>query len=150
MINISQLLTLAQRIQDTTGVAHHIWVTTESELSKHINGIRGDQFPLLVVVTPSYDADAINADNVMDVNQMIFFVLKRDKFQSANQANNIADMDATLEIVTAIKNFLLNGFPDFQDCTLVNGVAPDSFHIDPEFNYLGCNGWSMSFQIKTR
>jgi len=107
MINISQLLSLAQRIEDSTDVAHHIWVTTESGLSTHMNGLKGDQFPLLVVVTPSYDGDAADADNARDVNQMLFFVLKRDLFQGKKESNEVSDMDATLAIVNDIKNYML-------------------------------------------
>ena len=149
MINITQLKQLAQRIIDNTDAVHYEWITTESELSKKMHKLSASQFPLLVVVTPSYDAKATDEDNAWDINHLLFFVLKRDQFQGANETNNAADMDQTLAIIKDIKNHLKNGFPDFQDCTLMNGIDPGSFHVDPEYNFLGCNGWSISFQIKT-
>lgn len=148
MINISQLILLAQRIKDNTAVAHFEWVTTESHLSKKMNELKLSQFPLLVVVTPSYNVDAQNSDNVKDISQMLFFVLKRNQYQGANPASEAADADQTLAIVQQIKTFLLNGFPNVRDCIFPSAMEPNSINIDPEWNYLGCDGWSLSFQIK--
>jgi len=149
MINITQLRALAQQCIHHTDLTHYIWVTTESELSRKMPNLKVSEFPMLIVVTPSFDVNAKDTDNVRDIATLLFFVLKYGRFQSENEGNQISDMDQTLNITSVIKNYLINGFPDNPDCELINGIIPHSFHIDPEFNYLGCNGWSMSFQIST-
>lgn len=148
MINISQLLTLAQRIKDSTDISHYMWVSTESHLSKKIAECKASQFPLLVVVTPSYNVEAENNENVKDISQMLFFVLKRSQYQGATPASEAADADHTLAIVQQIKTYLLNGFPGVTDCIFPSAMEPNSISIDPEWNYLGCDGWSMSFLMK--
>lgn len=147
-MNISSLISLANLIKQHTGIAHYEWVTTESQLSKKLGDLKATQFPLLVVVTPSYGTDARDHDNVRDIPQMLFFVLKRNKFQSATAATEIADADETLEISRQLKSYLINGFPGQHDCVIPAAIEPNSFNIDPEWNYLGCDGWSISFQMK--
>jgi len=148
MININELITLAQRIKEHTEIAHYEWVTTESHLSKKIQALKVSQFPLLVVVTPSYSVEALDNDCAQDINQMLFFVLKRNLAQVATPESEVADADETLAIVNKIKKYLLNGFPGVEDCIFPACVEPNSLNIDPEWNYLGCDGWSISFQIK--
>jgi hypothetical protein len=147
-MNISSLISLANLIKQHTGIAHYEWVTTDTQLSKKIGDLKSAQFPLLVVVTPSYGTDAPDNDNVRDISQMLFFVLKRNKFQSATGATEIADTDETLAIARQIKSYLINGFPGANDCIIPAAIEPASFNIDPEWNYLGCDGWSISFQMK--
>lgn len=149
MISITQLKQLADRIVNTTDVNHFEWVFDENHLSKKLRNLDASQFPLLVVVAPSFDEAAGNEDNSRDINQMLFFILKRGLAQGSKEPDIVSDIDQCLQIVVNIKSFLLNGFPDYQDCTLASGIVPGSFHIDPEYNYLGCNGYSIVFQIKT-
>lgn len=151
MITIAQIKAFANRcIDNVDKLVYYEWVTTESGLSKKVANLKANQFPLLVVVTPSYDSDVVDRDSYWDVAQMLVFVLMRDKFQGANETNQADDMDTTLEIIGDIKYYLMAGFPDAdQECVFHNGIVPSSFHIDPEYNYLGCNGWSMSFQIRS-
>jgi hypothetical protein len=80
--------------------------------------------------------------------QMIMFVLKKDRAQGATETNQMADMEETLAITNAITGILLNGFTDYTDYIFYEGIQPASIHIDPEYNYLGCNGWSLGFNIK--
>lgn len=149
MINITQLKALAEQCVVHTALNHAIWVTTEAELSRKVPNLKASQFPLLVFVTPSFEQDAPDSDNAKDVATLLFFVLINGRFQAETEITQQNDMNNTLEIIGKIKQYLLNGFPDSVPCSIVDGVIPYTFHIDPEFNYLGCNGWSMSFQIKT-
>lgn len=147
MITITQLAGFANRLKENTDLNHVILVTTESELTKKMQSVKSEQFPVLVVVIPSYDA-AGGRDNIGMMAQMIMFVLKKDRAQGATETNQMADMEETLAITNAITGYLLNGFADYEDCIFYQGIQPASIHIDPEYNYLGCNGWSLGFIIK--
>ncbi len=148
-INITQLKQLAQRIVDNTDAAHYEWVTTESHLAKKMQSLKASQFPLLVMVTPSYNVDAQDSDSVKDISQMLLFVLMRNEFQGNKPEIEAAYADQTLAIIETIQQHLLNGFPSAgDDCIFPAATEPGSFNIDPEWNYLGCDGWSMTFQIK--
>jgi hypothetical protein len=148
MISITQLTAFANRLKDNTDLNHVILVTTESELTKKLQSVMIEQFPVMVIVIPSYDATGGGRDDFRLTANMIIFVLKRDRFQGANETNSMADMEETLAITQKIIEYLINGFNESNDCVFSHGIIPASFHIDPEFNYLGCNGWSLGFQIK--
>ncbi len=34
-------------------------------------------------------------------------------------------------------------------CQLMSRLDLNRMHIDPEYNYYGCNGWSLSFNLQT-
>jgi hypothetical protein len=147
MITIAQITAFANRLKEATDLNHIILVTTESELTKKMQSVKSEQFPILVVVIPSYDATG-GRDNIGMMAQMIMFVLKKDRAQGATETNQMADMEETLAITNAITGILLNGFTDYTDYIFYEGIQPASIHIDPEYNYLGCNGWSLGFNIK--
>jgi len=147
-MTITLLLNLAGLCCQHTPLANFSWVTTEGELSRKIGQLAASDFPLLVVVTPSFSTLAPDADNVQHIAAQLFFILANGRFQNETQASLQADMDLTLSIAMAIKSFLINGFPNQPHCPFQGTVFPDSFNLDPEYNFLGCNGWSMSFQSK--
>lgn len=147
MITISQLTEFGGRLKENTDLNGVILVTTESELTKKMQSIKMEQFPLLVIVIPSFDATG-GRESLSMMAQLIMFVLKKDRAQGATEANQMADMEETQAITSAITEILLNGFEDLPQGPFYEGIQPSSIHIDPEYNYLGCNGWSLGFQIK--
>jgi len=147
MVNISSLLSLAENLKNNTELNHVIWVTTESELSKKLPKASLTSFPALVVVTPSYDSKGSDRESIRDITSLIFFILSKQSHQNIKEEELVMDMDKTLSICKQIETILISGFPNQDTCYISNHVDPESFHIDPEFNYLGCNGWSMTFEL---
>lgn len=147
MINITTLKQFATRLVAETELTKYILVTNEGQLSKRVQDLKQTDFPLLVVVIPSYDAAAIDRDNFKLLTQMLMFVLKRDRFQGQKPELLEEDMEETLSITETIIQTFMAGF-DVADCTIPEMIVPGSYHIDPEVNFLGCNGWSISFQLK--
>lgn len=147
MINIAALNQFATRLIADTELSKYILVTNEGQLAKRMQDLKQSDFPLLVVVIPSYDAAAIDRDNFKLLSQMLMFVLKQDRFQGQKQELLEEDMEETLAITQSIMLTFMAGF-DATDCIIPDWIVTNSFHIDPEINFLGCNGWSISFQLK--
>lgn len=148
-MNITELKILGQNcVNSIDALKKHTWVTTESELSRKMQNLKAADFPLLVIVTPSFDGQGTDNDDFRNISQHLFFVLSKGGFQSEKESTIEADMDNTLVIIRYIQRFLLNGFPGVDECVTPNLIIPNSFHIDPEYNFLGANGWSMNFQMK--
>lgn len=146
-MNITQLISLGDScVNHIALLKKHLWVTTESELSKKIQSLKVSDFPLLVTVTPSFDSKGRDNDDVQNIAQMLFFVLTKGGFQSEKSNTIQLDMDTTFLIASQIQQLLLSGIPGDDLCVMPNKIIQNSFHIDPEFNYLGTNGWSISFQ----
>lgn len=146
MIKITQLLQYASLIETNTDIAKYILVTNESQMAKKMQDLKTTDFPLLVVVIPSYDASAVDRDSFTMTSQMLMFVLKRDQFQGQKAQTYEDDMEETLALVEQIMYYFINGFTT--DCFTPDWIIPNSFHVDPELNFLGCYGWSISFQMK--
>lgn len=147
MIHITALKQFATQLVADTELSKYILVTNEGQLSKHLQDLKQSDFPLLVVVIPSYDAAAMDRDNFKLLTQMLMFVLKRDRFQGQKPELLEEDMEETLAITESIMLTFMAGF-DVADCIIPDMIVPNSYHIDPEVNFLGCNGWSISFQLK--
>lgn len=62
--------------------------------------------------------------------------------------------NATQQIITDVKKEILRLTSDYavenNYTRLLHGLVPGRMHTDPEYNFLGCNGWSLSFAIKTK
>lgn len=64
-------------------------------------------------------------------------------------ANYNDDMDLMQGIMKDIKDFMLNDKVSCESAyhELMSRLNEKSFHQDPEYNYLGCDGWSLSFKF---
>ncbi len=87
-------------------------------------------------------------ESLVDVSNQIFFILDKSPKQNIVEDELIDSLDILLNIIQEIISLLANGFPGQEYCIISDAVVPDSFHIDPKINYLGCHGWSFTFEIK--
>lgn len=126
--------------------ASHI-VAIESQLQKIISDI--PEFPIIVATVPSADPDSRDEDNTGETNSALIFVLKRVNENDRTDDNYIDDMALMQNIMKQIKDNML---ADKVDCDagyhdIMSYLDVKSFHQDPEYNYLGCDGWSLSFKV---
>ena len=126
-----------------------IVVAAEEALAKKIKDI--DSFPLLVAVIPSADPHTFDSDNFSDSNIALLFVLTRRGKSNYTEETFLDDLETTQGIISQLKLLMI---ADMQDCSsaghpVMKNLDPGSFHQDPEYNYLGCDGWSLSFQFVT-
>lgn len=122
-------------------------VATEEGLGKKIKDQK--DFPLLVVIIPSSDPRSPDPDNIRELNQGIIFILYHRAASDQTDDNYVEDMDNTQLIMKAVKEAM---HTDMAECELefhpeMKELDTNSFHMDPEYNFLGCHGWSLSFQF---
>lgn len=122
-------------------------VAIETQLQKKISDVA--EFPILVATVPSADPDSKDEDNTGETNSCLIFVLKAVAENDRDDANYVDDMELMQGIMKAIKDFMLD---DKVNCDatyheLMSNLNEKSFHQDPEYNYLGCDGWSLSFKV---
>jgi len=146
MIKISVLKayfdSMANRIQATKSIL----VRNETELAQKIKQVTAGEL-FLVVVIPSSDTRERDKDNILEEETLILYtVMKVDR---ANQidADIVTGMELTQDCITALKSQL------YADATNSNAtyhrfierIDFNRMHTDPEYNYLGCDGYSLSF-----
>jgi len=135
---------LAPRVQAT----QCIFVRNETELAQKIKSIAGGEL-FLVVVIPSSDTTARNHDNILEKETIILYALKKVAHRNQDDNDVITDMIQTQDCITAVKDALLD---DAGDCDAfmheyINRIGFNSLHTDPEYNYLECDGYSLSFVL---
>lgn len=130
--------------------SYHV-VATEEGMGKKIKDISSDQFPALIAVIPSATPHTSDVDSVIERNQALIFILIRRAAADKSDTVFTADMDLTQSVMKAVKQLLTD---DHTDCdskfhVTMKRLKVESFHQDPEYNYLGCDGWSLSFEFDT-
>lgn len=126
-------------------------VATEEGLGKKINNLKGTESPFLVAIIPSSDPKSPDDDAVGEVNSGMIFILHKRSHSDQSDSVFISDMDNTQAIMKKVKELMQH---DKITCSSAYHVTMErlilnSMHQDPEYNYLGCNGWSLSFQFET-
>jgi len=107
--------------------------------------------PLLIATIPSADPDSRDADSLGEKNTALIFVLSKIAAADRTGTGDIALMDTLQNAIEQVKLMLI---ADFTDCSLpghslMQRLDLQSMHTDPEYNYLGHDGWSLSFKFTT-
>lgn len=126
-----------------------VMVADESHLKDHLT--KNPQYPLLVATIPSAGSNARDVDSYTEKNNALIFVLT--KVAAADRtADSYIETMSTLQLVTAMVKTLM--LEDFASCSnpmheFMQHLDVGSFNQDPEYNYLGHDGWSLSFRFDT-
>ncbi len=147
MISVNKFKELViHLVASIDGINHHVITVQEDHFHKKAKDLTTDQMPLLLAVIPSADGEG-DHDNYGDRDNFLMFVLTRREGSDRNDDNMITDYHDTQQAIMAIKEKLIEisencdseFHPDLQN------LALDSFHMDPEYNFNGWDGWSMTF-----
>jgi len=125
-----------------------LFVHNETELANLMGNVKASE-PILIVIIPSADSSEIDKDDIRDMTAgMLFMVVKID---SKNRTPDVEKkvMTDMQNLIAAIK-FLLHR--ETTDCEAemhdyFEGTNFSSMHCDPERNLVGCDGWSLLFEI---
>lgn len=126
-------------------------VDDETELAGKIKEV-DDRSIILVVVTPSSDINAANEDNFGDIDSCIIYVIMKIDLRGESDDDIMNERELTQNTMTAVRTFMfdLEEMCDGSDASqIMKQIIRGKQHVDRERNYLGCNGYSLSFSIKT-
>lgn len=147
MLLISQLLDLCTQIRThIPELKKHVLIVEQDHLRSKMRDLLEHDFPLLVAVLPSHSKKAQNRDSFHFNNALMFFVLQRAQ-RSADE-NDLDHFIQTQSIIQMLEEFLT--LPPEGLCGLLKDYEPDTVNIDPEYNFCDCDGYSISFNLKTR
>lgn len=134
------------------GIDQTLVVHEESDLALTIRDMAGGTV-LLMAILPSTDAQSEGFDNYHETDSCFVFVVKKSDRGSLLWQEFLDEIGQLQKIIAAVKKQLLILGADTDHTTeyshLLHGLIIPSMHTDPEYNLLGCNGWGLSFKIKT-
>lgn len=130
------------------------FVVAEPDEMQHIASDLSDGEVVLMAVIPSADVEAFSSDDLEEIDTCWVFILKKADLSTMSREELTEHRRLTQIIITAVKNEIIRLSSDYDVNTaytrLLRGLVIGKMHTDPEYNFLGCNGWSISFQIKTK
>ncbi|MCX6272207.1 MAG: hypothetical protein NTU44_13505 [Bacteroidetes bacterium] len=137
-------------LQKQPGFHSFLLVTTEADLGYRVKDLSEEQFPVLIVVVPGTDTIALGADNVITASTCLLYVMQKTDVTNLTQEEFLDTMATCQELlVDLIEQMVMDKFDRNGHCTLMTHLDVNRMHIDPEYNYYGCNGWSLSFTLQT-
>ncbi len=119
-------------------------VHSEGQLSKKISSLRYKKY-ILAVVMPSADIEARDPDSLKYSYEGVFFVLSPIINSEQNEDQFIDNFDKTGDITQLIIETLNNDC--CSGCHIFNELDFGSIKIDPEVNFMQCDGYSVSFRF---
>ncbi len=122
-------------------------VRSESELAGDIKALPAKEF-FLAVLIPSSDTKDWNIDAITELEGWLIYVLEKSDRKGITHDNRITSVALQQLIITKVKEMLRD---DIQDRTIPYhiDVQFDTMHTDPEDNFHGCEGYSLSFKVKS-
>ncbi len=127
-------------------------VDDETELSKKISEV-GNEDVILVAPFPSADLDQMDEDNLGDVDQCIVYVLQKIDLRNVTDDEVMDERALTQQIMTRLRELMFSLAAEWDNQTsytrLMKQMIRGKQHVDRERNYLGCNGYSLSFSLRT-
>ena len=139
-----------------TGIDQVFIVHEESDLASVIRDIDAGGVILFAVI-PSSDIEATSADDIEEIDSCFVFVVKKSDRGNLTHAEYLLELEITQAVITAVKAKMIQLSSDFDHCRtlpaythLMHRLFINGMHTDPEYNLLGCNGWGLSFKLKTQ
>lgn len=122
-------------------------ISTENQLVKKVADFDYSDIVLIIII-PSADSKGKDVDNIIESETIIMFILGKIDESSEDDDDFIDNMEIFQNTVTELKELMIADKQDTESgCHLMKGLDLSSIHTDPEYNYLGCNGYSLSCNV---
>lgn len=148
MIEISRLDEFGlAAIAGCAELGEHVLICSEADLKDQIDKVK--LFPLLVCVMPKSSGDDKGHDNFAEKNMGLFYVIAPIKEKMSKQ-DRVKVWIATQQAMQSFKYFIRSQME--QDSAFSNEFSNADFgnrDQEPEYNFLGCVGWSLLFPYNT-
>ncbi len=148
MLKISKYKEILLDFKDNiSGIEEFFTARTEEELKRRIKEI--DHF-FLIGIIPSANTDEKSFDNISENDTIILYVIKPIAERDRDNDDTTLQEEAQ-DIISEIKKRLYT-IADNYDHALHQTIRQINFgtmQTDPEYNYMGCDGYSLSFILKS-
>lgn len=146
-MKISQMRTLREFLIDQNIVKAAHLVVDEIEIARIAKN--STEYPISVIVIPSRDGENYNEDNIRHKSQMlIYFLSQMSALEKTEDSvlQNLEQTEAPLDIFIAEMKKSVEQ-ESHKLYNLINQLPP-TWHIDPEYDFHGLDGWSISFELR--
>jgi len=152
MIRVKEYKTFFEHMANCVpGINKVLIVADEQELEKFLREI-ADKAVVMIAVIPSSDTIFTDLDNKQEDDNSVVYIIKKTTARDMTEDDLLNVREDTQQKIMQLKDQLYYMAMDTESQDPINKMGRrlvPIFHTDPEYNYLGCNGWSISFKWKT-
>lgn len=124
-------------------------VANEGSLKDVVQKLSKDDIALIAVI-PSADQKGKDIDSINEDNSSFLFLLQRARKVNDDNDAYILQMDNLANIMKNVKDKITTDSVNTNSgCPFCRMLDFTSLHTDPEYNYLGCNGYSLNLLFNT-
>ena len=129
-------------------------VFDEEDFISYLKEVEIDTVTMLAVI-PASISEATSHDDYEEIDSVYIYILKKSNPADLTSDETITEMAALQVIITAIKQKLIAMSGDYDHCTdqnvrLMHKLIISSMQTAPEYNLMGCNGYGLTFKLKTK
>jgi hypothetical protein len=137
-----------------TGITQVKVVIDEEDFMEYLRDVDVETVTLLAVV-PASAVEATSSDDYEEIDNIYVYILKKSNPQDLTSDEVLAELNALQTTMTAIKQKLIDMSGDFDHCDnqyicLMHKLIISSMQTAPEYNLMGCNGYGLTFKLKTK
>jgi hypothetical protein len=153
MVPINSYDSFWKHIAQIVGITQVLLVSDEAELANCIKEV-ADQATILVAVIPPSDTDARDNDNLLEADPCVIFVVQKIDPKDYTYEQMLKARSDTQALMTSVKLQMKAHALDYDHndagTLIMRRLDLNKMHTEPEYNYLGCTGWSLSFLLKSK
>lgn len=146
MILINQLGSyFAAKKTDITEIKEVLVVMSQEHLADTIRNATA--WPALIVVVPGAKTNAYNDDNIRDASEVVLLLVSKLDIGKLAPTALTGHFNTMQVLMERLKVQMLTDKTTHTTGHLMHDLEPDGMVTEPEYNYMGTYGWSLSFTI---
>lgn len=146
MILLSDLISYLDSIKNRIPSIHQVLLATnEAELADLIKEIENEGI-ILISIIPSAKNVGADCDNINEESILLFYLVQKLEMRNYTHAeflNKLGDMQL---LMRNFKQILVSDKAHDICPNVVRYIETQGWNQDPEYNLLGCYGWSLSLR----
>lgn len=147
MVEISVLDAFgAAAVEACSTIGDHVLIANEADLKDQID--KNKRWPLLVCVMPRSEGDDRGHDNYAERNIALFYIL-HPMSEKLNKEGRVEVWAKTQTAMKDLKTFIRTQMEGGDFFEMLNDADFGKRDQEPEFNFMGCVGWSLLFSYTT-
>ncbi len=148
MISIKQLNDyFTDVVTRSQGIKSMMMISSEADFGLAIRNLSPEKFPAMLLIIPSADSVAPTTDSVSEVTTCLVYIIQKVEASDQTPASFVDVISVTQELMTLVKWIMLGDKGLHGPGHITHDINLNGMHTDPEYNFFGCHGWSLSFTI---
>ena len=137
--------TIALRIP---GIKSVMLISAEADFALAIRNLPNEKFPAMLLIVPSADSIAPTPDSFTEVSTCLLYIIQKVEASEQTASSFLSVMANTQSLMASVKTLMASdkGNHSIQP-HITHDINLNAMHTDPEYNFFGCHGWSLSFTI---